>query len=87
MSPTVALCGFGLVMGNESCRELAAYRIEARTNDNRRVVMHLCSDHIHRAWQVAQYAVDKKFPDENLRVRSIHLYQVQQRAQIAEAAS
>ena len=85
MSPTVALCGFGLV-GNESCPALAAYRIEARTNDGRRVVLHLCSDHIHRAWQLAQYAVDKKFPNDSLRVRSIHLYQVQ-RVSAAEAAS
>jgi hypothetical protein len=87
MSRTVSLCGFGLVMGNESCPELAAYRIEARTSDARQVVLHLCSDHIHRAWHVAQQAVDKKFPAENLRVRSIHLHQVQQRASIAEAAS
>ena len=87
MPRTVAFCGFGLVMGNESCPALAAYRIEARTNDSRRVVLHLCSDHIHRAWQIAQYAVDKKFPGENLRVRSIHLHQVAQKAQIAEAAS
>lgn len=88
MPRTVVLCGFGLVMGNDSCPALAAYRIEARTNDSRRVILHLCSDHIHRAWQLAQYAVDKKFPNESLRVRSIHLHEMhQQRAQIAEAAS
>jgi hypothetical protein len=86
MPKTVALCGFGLVTG-ESCPALAAYRIEARTNDRRQVVLHLCSDHIHRAWQLAQKAVDKKFRDEKLRVRSIHLHQLQQKAQIAEAAS
>lgn len=87
MPRTVAFCGFGLVTGNESCPALAAYRIEARTNDARRVVLHLCSDHIHRAWQLAQDAADKKFPHQNVRVRSIHLHQVPQRAQVAEAAS
>lgn len=87
MSKTVALCGFGLITGDDSCSELAAYRIEARTSDARRVMLYLCSDHIHRAWQLAQNAIDKKFPNENLRVRSIHLHQVPQRASIAEAAS
>ena len=87
MSRTVVFCGFGLITGDESCPELAAYRIEARTNDGRRVVLHLCSDHIHRAWHLAQSAIDKKFPHDDLRVRSIHLHQVQPRASIAEAAS
>lgn len=50
------------------------------------LVFHLCSDHIHRAWQLAQNAMDKKFPTETLRVRSIRLHQVQ-RAWLAEAAS
>jgi hypothetical protein len=86
MSRTVAFCGFGLIRGNESCPDLAAYRIEARVGDGRRVILHLCSDHIHRAWNLAQLAIDKKFPNENLRVRSIHLYQLQ-RVSAAEAAS
>jgi hypothetical protein len=86
MARTVAFCVFGLVTENDSCPKLAAYRIEARTNDGRRVVLHLCSDHIHRAWHLAQIAIDKKFPGENLRVRSIHLHQLQ-RVSAAEAAS
>jgi len=87
MPRTVVLCGFGLVTGHEQCPQLAAYRIEARTADNKRVVLHLCSDHIHRAWHIAQNAVDKKFPDHHARVRSIHLHQMQQKVQTAEAAS
>ena len=86
MSRTVAFCGFGLLSGNESCADLAAYRVEARAGDGRRVILHLCSDHIHRAWNLAQIAIDKKFPNETLRVRSIHLYQLQ-RVSAAEAAS
>ena len=65
---------------------MAAYRVEARVGDGRRVILHLCSDHIHRAWNLAQIAIDKKFSNENLRVRSIHLYQLQ-RVSAAEAAS
>jgi hypothetical protein len=90
MSRTVALCGLGLATGNEICGELPAYRIEARTYDGRRVVLQLCSNHIHRAWQLAQSVMDKKYPNENLRVRSIHLHQVSSTAAksaAAEAAS
>lgn len=86
MSRTLALCGLGIVTGDEVCGELPAYRIEARTYDGQRVVLHLCSDHIHRAWQLAQTLMDKKFPGRNLKVRSIHLHQLP-RASAAEAAS
>jgi hypothetical protein len=87
MSRTLALCGLALATGNEICAELPAYRIEARTYDGRRVVLQLCSNHIHRAWQLAQLAMGKKFPGENAKVRSIHLHQLQKSAAAAEAAS
>lgn len=87
MSRTLALCGLGLVTGDEVCCELPAYRIEARTYDGKRVMLHLCSDHIHRAWQLAQTLMDKKNPGENLKVRSIHLHQLPKASAAAEAAS
>jgi hypothetical protein len=86
MSRTLALCGLGLATDNEVCGELPAYRVEARTSDARRVVLHLCSNHIHRAWHLAQSAMDKRFPGENLKVRSIHLHQLA-KTSAAEAAS
>ena len=86
MSRTLALCGLGIATGDEVCCELPAYRIEARTYDGKRVILYLCSDHIHRAWQLAQMLMDKRHQGENLKVRSIHLYQIP-RASAAEAAS
>jgi len=86
MSRTLALCGLGVVASDEVCCELPAYRIEARTYEGKRVILYLCSDHIHRAWQLAQMLMDKRRPGENLKVRSIHLHRVR-RAATAEAAS
>jgi hypothetical protein len=48
--------------------------------------MHLCSTHIHRAWNLSQLAMDRKFPGQNLKVKSIHLHQLV-RVAAAEAAS
>jgi hypothetical protein len=88
MSRTLALCGLGLATGDEVCGELPAYRVEARTYDGQKVVLYLCSEHIHRAWQLAQMLMDKRRPGENLKVRSIHLHQLPKAsAAAAEAAS
>jgi hypothetical protein len=65
---------------------VSAYRIEARTYEGKRVILYLCSDHIHRAWQLAQMLMDKRHPGKNLKVRSIHLHHVRKVA-AAEAAS
>ena len=86
MSRTISLCALGLVTGNEICGEMPSYRLEARTADGRRVTLQLCSNHIHRAWHLSQLALEKKFPDETVKVRSIHLHQIK-RAIVAEAAS
>ena len=86
MPRTLALCGLGIATGNEICCETPAYRIEARTYDGKRILLQLCSDHIHRAWQLAQMMMDKKYPGENLKVRSIHLHQLA-KVSAAEAAS
>ena len=86
MSRTLALCSLGVVTGSEICGEMPSYRIEARTIDGRKVTLHLCSNHIRRAWHLAQLAMDKKHPDEGAKVRSIHLHQVK-RVLRAEAAS
>ena len=86
MAKTPALCGLALVARNEICDETAAYRVEARTIHARSITMHLCSTHIHRAWNLTQLAMDKKFPGENLKVKSIHLHQLARLA-AAEAAS
>ena len=86
MSRTLALCGLDLATGTEACSELPRYRIEARTYDGKRVTLQLCSKHIHRAWHLAQAIMDKKYPHNELKVRSIHLHQIQ-RAVAAEAAS
>jgi len=86
MSRTLALCGLGIATGDEVCCELPAYRIEARTYDGKGVILYLCSDHIHRAWQVAQVLMDKRHPGEGLKVRSIHLYHVAKTSAL-EAAS
>ena len=86
MVRTLALCALGLVTGNEICGEMPAYRLEARTMDGKRITLHLCSDHIHRAWHLAQLAMDKKYPNETSKVRSIHLHQLK-KVISAEAAS
>jgi hypothetical protein len=86
MTRTRALCGLGLVARGEICDEAAAYRIEARTSDARSITMHLCSTHIHRAWNLSQLAMDRKFPGQNRKVKSIHLHQLV-RVAAAEAAS
>lgn len=65
---------------------MPSYRLEARTMDGRQVNLHLCSDHIRRAWHLAQLAMDKKYPNESVKVRSIHLHQLK-RVISAEAAS
>jgi len=85
MSRTLALCALGLVTGNEICGEIPAYRLEARTADGKRVTLQLCSNHVHRAWHLAQIAMDKKYPGETAKVRSIHLHQIKR--MLAEAAS
>lgn len=88
MARTLSLCGLGLATGNEVCVQFPAYRIEARTSDGKRVVLQLCFDHIHRAWQLAQILMDKKYPSQEAKVRSIHLHQLQlPKASAAEAAS
>ena len=86
MSRTAAFCGLGLAIGNEVCGEVSAYRVEARTYDGKSVVLHLCSNHVHRAWQLAQSTMDRKYPNDGLKVRSIHLHQMP-KASAAEAAS
>ena len=86
MSRTLTLCGLGVVTSYEVCRELPSYRIEARTWDGKRVVLYLCSNHIHRAWQLAQTLMDRRYPGETLKVRSIHLHQLS-KLPAAEAAS
>lgn len=87
MSRTISLCSLGLVTGDEVCRESPAYRLEARTADGRRVTLQLCSNHVHRAWYLAQMAMQAKYPDETVKVRSIHLHQIKVKTMIAEAAS
>lgn len=86
MSRTQAFCSLGLITGNEMCGELPMYRVEARSNDEKRVTLQLCSNHIRRAWHLAQLAMDKKYGDESVKVRSIHLNQIK-RVISAEAAS
>jgi hypothetical protein len=86
MSRTIALCSLPLVTGNEICGQMPSYRLEARTTDGRQVNLHLCTDHIRRAWYLAQLAMDKKYRDESAKVRSIHLHQIK-RVISAEAAS
>lgn len=86
MSRTLALCSLSLVTGNEICGQMPSYRLEARTMDGRQVNLALCSDHIHRAWHLAQLAMDKKYPTDSAKVRSIHLHQIK-RVISAEAAS
>ena len=87
MSKTLALCGFGLATRNEICVETAAYRADAHSSNGKRVTSYLCSNHVHRAWQLTQLVMDRKFPGENLRVKSIHLHQLRQASKAAEAAS
>jgi hypothetical protein len=87
MSRTISLCSFGLVTGDEVCRELPSYRLEARSADDKRVALQLCSNHVHRAWNLAQMAMEAKYPDETVKVRSIHLHQIKVKKMIAEAAS
>jgi hypothetical protein len=87
MARTISLCSLSLVTGDELCRELPAYRLEARTADGRRVTLQLCSNHVHRAWHLAQMAMQAKYPDETVKVRSIHLHQIKVKTMIAEAAS
>ena len=83
---TLTVCGLGVVTSYEVCRELPAYRIEARSCDGKRVMLYLCSDHIHRAWQLAQTLMDKRYPGENLKVRSIHLHQLSKISAAAAAS-
>lgn len=86
MSRKLNLCGLAIIT-DEACDAPAAYRIEARMNDGRRVVLYLCHEHIHRAWHLSQLLVAKRFPDQGLRVRSIHLHQIAAKFSVAEAAS
>jgi hypothetical protein len=75
MSRTISLCGLGVADG-EVCSAPATYRIEARTANNRRCVLTLCSEHIHRAWNLAQNMLDRRYPGNQVKVRSIHLHQL-----------
>lgn len=86
MTKSLVLCSFGLVANDESCGRKARYRAEARTQDHRRAVLYLCADHIHRAWYLGQLALDKKFPGQSSKIKSIHLHQLL-RVAAAEAAS
>jgi hypothetical protein len=86
MSRTATLCGLALATENEACCELAAYRVEANTYDGKKVVLHLCFNHVHRSWQLAQATMDRKYPNDGLKVRSIHMHQLP-KASAAEAAS
>ena len=88
MVRTISLCSLGLATGNEVCRELPAYRLEARSADGRRVSLQLCSNHVHRAWHLAQMVMENKYPGETVKVRSIHLHQIKRMISVsAEAAS
>lgn len=86
MARTLMLCAVGTLAPGEACDDQPQYRLEVRTSDRKQAVLYLCSTHIHRAWHLGQLALDRKFPGENLFVRSIHLHQLP-RAAAAEAAS
>jgi hypothetical protein len=64
------------VADGEVCSAPSAYRIEARTADNRRCTLTLCSEHIRRAWSLAQSMMERRYPEEQVKVRSIHLHQL-----------
>ena len=85
MSRMISLCGLG-VAGGEVCCAPATYRIEARTANNRRCMLTLCSEHIHRAWNLAQNMLDRRYPGDQAKVRSIHLRQLNHVPKV-EAAS
>lgn len=85
MSRTISLCGLGAANG-AVCTAPATYRIEARTANNRRCILTLCSEHIHHAWSLAQNMLDRRYPDNQVKVRSIHLHQLNHRPK-AEAAA
>ena len=87
MPRTVSVCSLALVADGEICDFPPDYRVEARTVDRKLAVLYLCSTHIHRAWHLGQLAMDRKFPGENLFVKSIHLHQLPRAAAAAEAAS
>ena len=86
MSRSEVFCGLAIAVGSEICSDPPAYRVEACTYDGKGVTLHLCSNHVHRARELAQAIMDKKHPHEELKVRSIHLHQIQ-KVSAAEAAS
>jgi len=85
MARTLMLCAVGTLEQAEACANTPTYRLEVRTSERQQAVLYLCSAHIHRAWYLGQLALDRKFPGENVFVRSIHLHQLP-RAAAAEAA-
>ncbi|MBV9075466.1 MAG: hypothetical protein JOZ10_17710 [Acidobacteria bacterium] len=88
MARTAAFCSLGIVTGTEVCGEPPSYRLEARAGESKSVLLQLCSIHVHRAWHLAQLAMNKRYPFENPKVRSIHLHQIKRPVKaIAEAAS
>jgi len=83
---TLMLCAVG-ALEQAACDHPPEYRLEVRTSERQQAVLYLCSAHIHRAWHLGQLALDRKFPGENLFVRSIHLHQLPRAAAAADAAS
>jgi hypothetical protein len=81
----LVLCSFGLLTESGTCGFKARYRAEARSGPENLAVLYLCSDHIHRAWELGQLALQRKFPSQTSKVKSIHLHQIM-RAATAEAA-
>jgi hypothetical protein len=86
MARTLTLCVVGTLEDADKCDQRPEYRLEVRTSERRQATLYLCSAHVHRAWHLGQLALDRRFPGENLLVRSIHLHQIP-RASAAEAAS
>jgi hypothetical protein len=86
MSRIIALCGLGVAAEGEVCGAPAAYRIEARSANNKRCSLTLCSEHVHRAWHLAQMIFDRRYAEGQIKVRSIHLHQLNHPPK-AEAAS
>lgn len=75
MSRLIALCGSGVAAG-KVCGAPAAYRIEARATSNKRCTLMLCSEHVHHSWHLAQMIFDRRYSDDHVKVRSIHLHQL-----------
>jgi hypothetical protein len=84
MSRTVVMCGLRLAVPGEHCTELAAYRVEAWSTENRRISLQLCAQHMHRAAQLSQMIFERKFPGSDNKVESIQMHRIGGRlAQVA----